>query len=50
LPESVQGFDEIIVRGNPVCVCGTFSFADGTIEAGWTPEAEAAYIAADEEA
>jgi hypothetical protein len=37
-------FGRIVVRGEPLLVCGSFSLADQTLEKGWTASSETAYI------
>lgn len=37
--------DKIIVRGKPIISCFTLSYADGTLEAGWTAAEETTYLA-----
>lgn len=34
----LEAFDTIVVNGGPLMVCGTFSYADGTLEEGWEVE------------
>lgn len=41
----LQRFDQVVVRGPRIRCVGTFSAADGTLEAGWTAAAEATYEA-----
>lgn len=40
-------YDVVLVRGGPILVCTTLSFADGTLEAGWAAAQETAFKAAD---
>lgn len=36
-------YDSVNVYGQPILVCGSFSYADETLERGWTDEEETAY-------
>jgi hypothetical protein len=38
-------YHELVVRGGPVSVCGTWDVEVGNLEAGWSPELEAEYVA-----
>jgi len=42
-------YDRVIVEGGPVISCFTTSFADSTLEAGWTDAEETAYQEAEDE-
>ncbi len=38
-------YEQIIVKGGPISSTASFSYADGTLEEGWTPESEVDYNA-----
>lgn len=48
--DALHQFDSCEVRGSNLLVCGTYSYADLTLVKGWSDEAEAEYVAADDEA
>lgn len=41
--DALHQFDSVEVRGDNLLICASFGYADGTLEAGWTPAEQAAY-------